>query len=133
MSDEVGADVADQGLQGLDQRPVGLQGAVGEVEEARRGGERRGGGLGLGAADFAQGFGRQLAAGGAVGGDGEADAGAEAVPGEQAAEGEDLGVVGMGAEEQDVHGAAAGCRNSSTMAAVQVKRPPPSGSPVSGS
>ena len=63
----------------------------------------------------------------------ERDLGTQRPPGEEAPEGEDLGVVGMGADEQDLHGWPAGCRNSSTMAAVQVKLPPPSGAPSRGS
>ncbi len=42
-------------------------------------------------------------------------------------------VPGMGAGTIDVKGHTSIARNSSTIAAVQVKRPPPSGSPVWGS
>ena len=127
---EIGRGLGDEAAERRDQRGVGHQRTVREVEEARGGAERRRGRLGLGTAQAAQRLGRLLTAGRAVGGDGQDELRPHRLPGVERAAEEDLEVVRMGAEREDPH---ARSRNSSTIAAVQVKLPPPSGSPLCGS
>lgn len=127
---QVGPDLGQEPAQRLDQRPVSQKPAVGKAEEPRFDRQRRGRRPGLGGAPPGQPRPRRRPPRSPVGGNRHDQPRPRRGPGAQAAPGEDLEVVGMGADGEQPHARA---RNSSTIAAVQVKLPPPSGAPSVGS